>query len=314
MIADFLNRCRQVVQMQKKLRRERRLSHQISKIIDDQGRVSDYLLREYINPYLLSVKESIQVLNTREKIVWQYWDTGLEKAPKIVKASMNSVSKNLPKGYQHILLSDESIREYVDLPEWVIQKHATNPSFRTPFFSDILRLFLLEKYGGVWVDATIFMSSEIPRSVLSSSFFVFYRGSEPPNSIIYEKFNPMYFSWRTGFKVRMCNSFIVSNKAHPFVSALKELLLRYWSRENEFMHYFIFQILFEELINAFPFCNVQWRHEDDLNIHKMLFEVKNIYNEIDWERLCNTCFVHKLTYYNDADVKSHYEHIKNLFC
>lgn len=43
------------------------MSHQISKIIDDQGRVSDYLLREYINPYLLSVKESIQVLNTREK-------------------------------------------------------------------------------------------------------------------------------------------------------------------------------------------------------------------------------------------------------
>lgn len=149
------------------------MSHQISKIIDDQGRVSDYLLSEYINPYLFSVKESMQVLNTREKIVWQYWDTGLEKAPKIVKASMNSVSKNLPKGYQHILLSDESIREYVDLPEWVIQKHATNPSFRTPFFSDILRLFLLEKYGGVWVDATIFMSSEIPRSVLSSPFFVF---------------------------------------------------------------------------------------------------------------------------------------------
>ena len=76
MIADFLNRCRQVVQMQKKLRRERRLSHQISKIIDDQGRVSDYLLSEYINPYLLSVKESMQVLNTREKnsmAVLGYW-------------------------------------------------------------------------------------------------------------------------------------------------------------------------------------------------------------------------------------------------
>lgn len=219
LIGESLNKFNQAIQWLKNKNRERALNRKISKIIDDQKKISDYLVKEYLNPYLSSEGLDLSISQEREKIIWQYWNAGLEEAPAIVKASIDSVRKNLPDGYRHVILCDKNIHEYVDIPDWVKDKYLNNRSFRATFFSDVLRLLLLEKYGGVWVDATIFMSSEIPSHVLNSPFFVFYRGLEPSDSKIYEKFNPMYFSWRPNFKVRLCSSFIISNKSHPFVSA-----------------------------------------------------------------------------------------------
>lgn len=227
-----------------------RLERRISKIRCKQDQVYNYLKKEYLKPYLFYVNPNSVSLGEREKIVWQYWDSGEESAPLIVQSCIHSVRQNLPFGYRHIVLNDKNINDYVQIPDWVIEKRKNNPSFRIPFFSDILRLCLLEKYGGVWIDATIFLSDQIPGNILKSSFFVFYRGKEPPDHEIYEKFDPSYFSWQEAFKVKLCNSFIISDKSHPFISALKSILLRYWREENEFQHYFVFQMLFDQLIKC----------------------------------------------------------------
>ena len=290
----------------------RKTSRRILKIIDKQEKISKYLLREYLDPFLLRAKPDLKQLSEKERVIWQYWDTGLERAPKIVKTSVKSVRKHLPSGYKHVLLTDENIYEYVQIPDWVKEKRRNNPSFRTTFFSDILRLFLLEKYGGIWIDATIFMSSEIPAYILKSPFFCFYRGAEPRDALVYESFNPTYFSWRPEFKVRQCNSFLVADKSHPFVSALKEMLLSYWEREDEIRHYFIFQLLFEELIKTPPYSGIKWDCENDLRIHRMLFEVKKSFNQEQWDEICSSCYVHKLTYYKDAGKDSFYSYIEQL--
>ena len=40
-------------------------------------------------------------------------------------------------------------------------------------FTDIIRLALLDKYGGVWIDSTMFETGELPKEVFSSEFFTY---------------------------------------------------------------------------------------------------------------------------------------------
>ena len=267
----------------------------------------------YIEPYLSTLNkiEDTSRLPEGEKIVWQYWNTGVNNAPKIVRACIESVRRNLPQGYKHVVLDDSVISKYVEIPDFVLSKMRKNSSFKPTFFSDLLRLFLLSKYGGVWIDATVLLTSSIPEDVLKSDFFCFYRGSKPTQVEIYEKFNPMYFSWRRDFLVRMCNSFLVAKPSHPFTEALKAILLDYWRNEPKFSYYFTLQITFEYLIHNERFNSINWNHYDDLKFHELLFICKQNFNKSDWNNVCHRLFAHKLTYYTNVDDTSYYSLIQS---
>lgn len=127
----------------------RKLSRRILKIIDKQEKISKYLLREYLDPFFLRAKLDLKQLSEKERVIWQYWDTGLERAPKIVKTSVKSVRKHLPSGYKHVLLTDENIYEYVQIPDWVKEKRRNNPSFRTTFFFGYPSIIFV---GKIWRD------------------------------------------------------------------------------------------------------------------------------------------------------------------
>ena len=56
------------------------------------------------------------------KNVWQFWGQGVEAAPQIVKACVNSVSTKLAH-LDHVVLTRETVREYVDIPEYILEKY-----------------------------------------------------------------------------------------------------------------------------------------------------------------------------------------------
>ena len=137
----FLNGIKRFCQEVQDVRAKRRTSRRILKIIKIQNEVNNYLRERYVAPYLMEAKFESSIQQEKDKIVWQYWDTGLEKAPRIVKASINSVRRNLPSGYKHIVLSDETIRI---TPEE--QSHLT--SFRTTFFQIFFDYFCWKNTAG----------------------------------------------------------------------------------------------------------------------------------------------------------------------
>lgn len=49
------------------------------------------------------------------------------------------------------------------------------------FFSDLLRVSLLATYGGIWCDASIFLSDKIPQTLRDREFFAFERAQNKPN-------------------------------------------------------------------------------------------------------------------------------------
>ena len=81
-----------------------------------------------------------------QKIIWQYWGQGLEpeQLPEMVRLCFRSVEQNLGD-YQLIRLDDQTLHNYLDLPDFV-QAKRQHPAFKPAFFADLLRLALLDIY------------------------------------------------------------------------------------------------------------------------------------------------------------------------
>lgn len=86
-------------------------------------------------------------------LIWMYWDSGFELAPPVVKLCLQSWEALNPD-FQIIALDARSVRNYSELPGSVANWQHLTPQLQ----SDLIRLDLLGKFGGVWVDSTLFCS------------------------------------------------------------------------------------------------------------------------------------------------------------
>lgn len=94
-------------------------------------------------------KESFK-FNDYEKVIWTYWDQGINNLPYFNQECIKSWKKFNPK-FKVILLDRYNLFKYLnyqDLPE--------NWSYFPPQLkSDFVRIALLDNYGGVWMDSSI---------------------------------------------------------------------------------------------------------------------------------------------------------------
>lgn len=101
--------------------------------------------------------------------IWIFWWTGEENAPEIVKACIQSVRRNANR-HKVVLLSKANICDYIALPEYIEQKH-NKGIIGHAHYSDMVRLTLLSKYGGLWIDATVFISQPLPNMLFDKTFY-----------------------------------------------------------------------------------------------------------------------------------------------
>lgn len=197
--------------------------------------IADY--RKNPTTFTLKAKKDLGT----EKIVWQYWGQGYDDIPTTVKECLDSVDKWMD-GYLIVRLSDQNIHEYLDIPFFVKEKRRL---FSFAHFADLLRLMLLQAYGGIWMDATIRLLDSIPLDYTNCDFFVFRRDPNEPNYRYWRNTYAYYFGWAKGFRVNMLNSFIVAKKGNRTISELCDLLLLWWQKHDSLPDYFFFQILYD---------------------------------------------------------------------
>jgi len=87
--------------------------------------------------------------------IWTYWEPN-PPPPKVKKCYENW--KKIGKLNNIHLLNPDNITEYIPQDEYdKICKNAENPAVK----SDFIGLYLLHKYGGVWIDASIFLNKPL---------------------------------------------------------------------------------------------------------------------------------------------------------
>ena len=124
-----------------------------------KARFAKLYLKKYVD-FGINCKINKNKNRKDEKIIWQYWHQGAKEAPKIIKKCLLSVKEQM-KGYKQIVLDYNSIKDYVELPDRYYRL-LEDKKMKIAHFSNVLRVYLLEKYGGAWVDSKNYLSGKIP--------------------------------------------------------------------------------------------------------------------------------------------------------
>lgn len=132
------------------------------KVVDKLSPLFQDLLSSYKN------KSSIQLQGKVDDIVWMMWWQGEEVMPPLVKACYQQAKKIY--GDNVIIISKNNYMKYVDISPKIIEKFSKNQISITNF-SDVLRINLLYKNGGLWVDGTVFMTNKIGENLIGTLNF-----------------------------------------------------------------------------------------------------------------------------------------------
>ena len=115
------------------------------------------------------VKERIY---ENEKLVWVFWYQGYDNMPDIVKGCYKSILNkfgNEDKKNVHLITKD-NMEKYVDIDDDIMLK-VKNGKITITHLSDILRIKLLKKYGGCWIDSTCFITDIPTEEVWEYEFY-----------------------------------------------------------------------------------------------------------------------------------------------
>ena len=106
--------------------------------------------------------------------IWTLWNQGIENAPPVVQACVETWARWNPDWEVQVLTAD-TLSQWVD-PVLTQPRAGSQLPYR---LSELARLSLLERHGGVWVDATCFcmkpLDEWLPSVVGPSGFFAFRR-------------------------------------------------------------------------------------------------------------------------------------------
>jgi len=90
-------------------------------------------------------------LNKNYKNIFCFWDSDI--LPPLINECVKNYKKKLPD-WNTILLNEKNIHNFIDKTEFPINYN----NLKITQKSDWIRLFLLYKYGGLWMDASIIIN------------------------------------------------------------------------------------------------------------------------------------------------------------
>lgn len=258
-------------------------------------------LRKKNRKLCLKYKNSLneqKLIKERSNKVWICWFQGIGKEPFIVNACYKSIKDNI-KNKDIILITDNNYKDYITFPSYIQEKIDKGIITKT-HLSDLLRLELLIKYGGTWIDSTVYCSgSNIPDYILNSDLF------------LYQCLKPGL----DGEPLRISSWLITSTTNNEILLLTRELLYNYWKRNNYLIDYYLFHNFFELAIETYPEIWDKVVPTSNSVPHILLLRLFDKYDEYMWNEIKNmTCF-HKLSYKLDTkslEIKDTY--YKNIFC
>lgn len=200
--------------------------------------VMNYLKR-YVPEVRASEPAPVDQPGEEKERAFTIWYQGEENAPELVKSCFRSMRRNLKQ--ELVVLDADTIFDWITLPEYIVRKWKEGKIHNTQF-SDICRVELLYQHGGLWLDATDFVTSPVPDYIMNEDFFLFLAGDKIRGSYAF---------------IQSC--FIRSGKGNPLLGVWREANFTYWKEENSKVNYFILHLLFLLCIQNNPIAMEEFR-------------------------------------------------------
>ena len=152
----------------------------------------------------------------------------------------------------------------------------------------MIRVELLAKYGGTWIDSTVFCSgmSEQDRFYLDSDLF-FFQTLKPGLD---------------GHCTSISSWFITAKAGNPVIMLTRALLYNYWKNNDKMINYFLFHHFFQFALDAYPDENMKVIPVSNETPHVLLLRLFEAYDDNIWKAVKNSVPFHKLSYKFDSSL------------
>lgn len=246
-------------------------------------RIKDFenLSREY-TPFVNRLQNNISDTSWKRKcpphILWNCWLQGIEQAPALVQRCYKAWSERYID-YQHIFLTKDNLWDYITIHPVIREKWEAGLISNTAF-SNLVRLQLLRRYGGIWMDSTVFCTAEyLPEYMTQRALFLFSS-----------------WTWIT-VDIRPISTWLMASCSnHPLLWMVEKCLTQYWMEKDRLQTYFIFHMFFRMVIERYPSLWEAVPRYSNVPPHLMQFELSEKYDSVRYRELQQMSPVHKLTY------------------
>ena len=203
--------------------------------------------------------------------IWVMWWQGADvEKPSLIETCIDSIKRN--KGdYDVIIIDKNNYKEYIEIPQFILDKF-DNGIIGIAAFSDYVRFALMEKYGGWYLDATVYVTRPI----------TFHKGS--------------FYSVRfVGLNKQISRGKWAAYlwylpKGHPLAKFVHSVFDDYWTRFDSIINYF----LIDCIIRTFYVYSPKFKKQIDSLIfdnpdHYFLQSegLNSEYEEVVWKEKCS---------------------------
>lgn len=184
-----------------------------------------------------------------------------------------------------IVITEENYKQYLDIPESLWSAFKEN-KILPAHMADYLRCALLEKYGGIWCDATLYMTDDFTKDIDGKYFYTM------KNSLEYYprlEIEPSKCFWRIFF--------MASAPGNPLFSNCRVVLEKWLLSGKQLIDYFTLDYIFlwlykkdegiKQMIDEVPYNNqIPYVLVDSLN---------SPFDAEKWKKICESNYIHKMS-------------------
>lgn len=211
-----------------------------------------------------------------KRYAWSCWWQGMEEAPDLIKVCINSQKMHLPDEVELVIITKDNYRDYVEFPQWLIDRVEDGRVTLTTF-SDVIRASLLYKYGGIWLDSTILLTETLPVDFWD-----------------YEIFTIKEF--------RYCLPFMGGKPGQTFYRFLMEGFFYYYKNYESTKYYLLVTYLLDIAMNKYPDIREKynklpaksWGISNISNFDSLSFHINEKYSPETYDKYMEGIYIHKL--------------------
>ena len=232
-------------------------------------------------------KETIGV-NKGCRRIWVFWGQGEDQMPVLVRACYKQL---ISLNGDVVLVTKENVHDYVDIPAAIYQK-VESGKLTWANFSDIVRTTLLAQHGGLWLDATVWITRPFPCDDFKTMPCYSVNGKVPVNNKSVRFWTS--FEWNWSSWAMLANE--PGSLLFQFVSQMMQAIAikeSYWPDYvlQDFLIYYACR-RFPRIGQAMTECNeIEFK-----NRGKLASLMNSPYNEEEYKKLNTTDYIFKLSY------------------
>lgn len=161
------------------------------------------------------------------KNIFISWQQGIESAPPVVVETVSLWIKNNP-AWNVTIITDENEESFLNNTDFFTLFGEKRKHIKRAAYSDMMRIWLLEKYGGAWADATTL--NTIPLDFWLP--FIVDKDEE------FFAFRDMHFHPDLNHNLPISSWFLYGSPRSVIIQKWKQEITEYWDGRSQPDHYF----------------------------------------------------------------------------